>query len=445
MTESEILIRFLMKIQKHHSETQSTTFHKKQPKSLLEPTTLLMKCDIMIFESESLIFKNRSVFNIKYIPEKILHRDDQIKEVAQRLQWILQGSKPKDFIIYGFGGTGKTLTTLYVVDELRKLADFQYFYINLKKARTEVRALNTILDKLIKKTRNTASPSNLFRMIFDYIETIPQQHIFFILDEIDKIETGYDGLLYCFLRPHEVSETTKDITLIACSNDMNFPRELDVGTRSSFACMDKLMFPRYDANQLKDILKQRAQEGLKEGACEDKILSLCAAHGAQEHGDARKTIELLEKAAEIAMGDKQSKILEIHLNRAREQIEYEAVYKGLTLLPTQCKAVALACIKDQKKKKNGNDDSTTKTIYIEYKNICDSRGLKILTQRRVSDILNDLSYLGMINGTITFNIQSKGKKKVVEIIISSEKAEKIITDDEMFEMFRPVVVQKKLF
>lgn len=402
----------------------------------------------MIFESESPIFKNRGVFNIKYIPEKIIHRDDQIKEVANRLQWILQGSKPKDFIIYGFGGTGKTLTTLYVVEELRKLADFQHFYINLRKARTEVRALNIILDKLIKKTRNTSSPSNLFRMIFDYIETIPQKHIVFILDEIDKIETGYDELLYCFLRPNEVSETTKEITLIACSNDMNFPRELDIGTRSSFACMDKLMFPRYDANQLKDILKHRAQEGLKDGVCGDEILSLCAAHGAQEHGDARRTIELLEKSAEIAMAERQPRISEKHLNMAREQIEYEAVYKGLTLLPIQCKAVALACIKDEKKNrnKNGSDSniSTTSTIYTEYKNICDTKGLKKLTQRRVTDILSDLSYLGMIRGTITYNIQSKGKKKTVEVIISPEKAEKIITDDEMFEIFRPVVVQKKL-
>ncbi len=410
-----------------------------------------MKCDNMIFEAESPIFKNRSVFNIKYIPEKILHRDDQIKEVASRLQWILQGSKPKDFIIYGFGGTGKTLTTLYVVEELRKLTDFKYYYINLRKARTEVRALNQILDKLTKKTSNTSSPSELFRRIFEYIETIPQKHIFFILDEIDKVETGYDGLLYCFLRPHEVSETTKEITLIACSNDMNFPRELDVGTRSSFACMDKLMFPRYDATQLKDILKQRAKDGLKEGVCGDEILSLCAAYGAQEHGDARKTIELLEKAAEITMVEKEPKISEQHITKALEQIEYEAVYKGLKLLPVQCKAVALACIKDNKKKTNGfgysseDRDSTTTTIYSEYKNICYTKGIKTLTQRRVSDILNELGYLGMIDGIVYINTNSKkGKKKVVEIIISPEKAEKIITDDETFEIFRPVAVQKKL-
>jgi len=399
----------------------------------------------MIFEAESPIFKNRNVFNIKYIPEKIFHRDVQIKEVANKFQWILQGSKPKDFIIYGFGGTGKTLTTLYVIEELRKRTpDFAYFYISLKEAHTEVQALNLITKKLFKKTCITCSASDLFSKIFSYIETLPQKHIFFILDEIDKVKTGYDGLLYCFLRPHEVSETTKEITLIACSNDMNFPGELDIGTRSSWSCMDKLMFPRYDAVQLKDILKQRAKDGLKEGVCEDKIISLCAAYGAQEHGDARKTIELLEKAAESAMDEKQPTITEHHVNKARENIEYEAVYNGLKILPIQCKAVALACIKDHKKNKNGNDNSTLKTVFSEYQNICASRGITVLTRRRVADLLNDLGYLGMISGTVTYNTPSRGKNKLVEIIISSEKAEKIITDDERFEIFRPIAVQKKL-
>ncbi len=398
----------------------------------------------MIFELESIIFKNRSVFNIKYIPEKIHHRDVQIKEVASRLQWILQGSKPKDFIIYGFGGTGKTLTTLYVLEELRKLTpDLVYFYISLKEAHTEVQALNLITKKLIKKMCITCSASDLFSKIFSYIETLPQKHVIFVLDEIDKVKIGYDGLLYCFLRPNEVSETTKEITLIACSNDMNFPLELDIGTRSSWSCMDKLMFPRYDAIQLRDIIKQRVHDGLKEGVCSSEIISLCAAFGAQEHGDARKTIELMEKAAEIAMDEKQLKITEQHVNKARENIEYEAVYKGLKILPTQCKAVALACIKDHKKKKK-EDNSTLKTIFSEYLNICASKGLTALTRRRVADLLNDLGYLGMISGTVTYNSPTRGKNKMVEIIISIEKAEKIITDDEMFAMFKPIVTQKKL-
>lgn len=126
-----------------------------------------------------------------------------------------------------------------------------------------------------------------------------------------------------------------------------------------------------------------------------------------------------------------------------EQIEYNAVYKGLNVLPPQCKAVALACIKDAKSKKNG-DHSTLKTIYSEYKNICDSRGITSLTRRRVADFLNDLEYMGMISGIISYNKPYEGKNKVVEIIISPQKAEKVITDDEMFEIFRPVVVQKKL-
>ena len=104
------------------------------------------------------------------------------------------------------------------------------------------------------------------------------------------------------------------------------------------------------------------------------------------------------------MEEKQSKITEHHIKKARENIEYEAVYKGLKILPIQCKAVALACIKDYKKKKNG-DNSTLKTVYGEYQNICASKGITSLTRRRVADLLNDLGYLGMISGTVTYKTQ----------------------------------------
>jgi len=51
---------------------------------------------------------------------------------------------------------------------------------------------------------------------------------------------------------------------------------------------------------------------------------------------------------------------------------------------------------------------------------------------------------GFKSGTVTYNTPTRGKNKIVDIIISIEKAEKIITDDEMFEIFRPIAVQKKL-
>lgn len=104
-----------------------------------------------MFETESPIFENRLVFSNKYVPDKIVHRDQQIEEVQARLQWPLMKnpSKPKDHVIYGFGGTGKTLISRHVVDELMKRTpDVTYFYVSLKDAHTLVRALNAILAKM---------------------------------------------------------------------------------------------------------------------------------------------------------------------------------------------------------------------------------------------------------------------------------------------------------
>jgi cell division control protein 6 len=406
-----------------------------------------------MFQINSPIFENRFVFSKKYVPDKIVHREEQIKQVADRLQWALMGSKPKDHIIYGYGGTGKTLVSRHVTEELiKRTVDVAYFYASLKESHTLVRALNSILGKMGGKTGKTNSSQHIFEKIYDIVNMLPQQHIIFILDEIDKVIEGYDDLLYGFLRSNEIATTEKDITLIATSNDFNFPNELEIGTRSSFAMMDKLTFPRYDAIQLKDIIKNRAVLGLKIDTYDDTLLSLCAAHGARDHGDARKTIELLEKAAEIAMMQKGTQITQTHVQLALEQNEFEGVYHGLKTLPTQAKAVALACIRDRKRILKSNPEikieSTTNTVYSEYLAICNRLGWNNLAISRFRDIINDLAFLGLLNNTTTYTktitVPTRGKKKIIEIMIPVEKAEEIITSDEVFIQFRPEIVQMKL-
>jgi cell division control protein 6 len=362
-------------------------------------------------------------------------------------------SKPKDHIIYGFGGTGKTLISRHVVEELMKRTpDVTYFYISLKDAHTLVRALNAILAKMGGKAGKTNSSQHLFEKIYACVNTLPQKYIIFILDEIDKVVDGYDDLLYGFLRSNEKSPTDKEITLMATSNDFNFPSGLEMGTRSSFSLMDKLTFPMYNALQLKDILSNRAILGLKKNTYDDTILSICAACGARDHGDARKTIELLEKSAEIAMAAKGVvKITQEHIELALKQSDYEGVYHGLKTLPIQSKAVALACIRDRKrilKSRQKGGESTTNTVYGEYTNICHHLSISSLSLRRFSDIINDLAFLGMLNNTITYskttNVPTRGKKKIIELSISRERAEETITSDEVFCSFKPEFEQTTL-
>ena len=69
------------------------------------------------------LFKNKSVLQVKYTPESIPHRDEQIKSIASILASALRGERPSNLFVYGKTGTGKTLSVQYVQNELMKRAE----------------------------------------------------------------------------------------------------------------------------------------------------------------------------------------------------------------------------------------------------------------------------------------------------------------------------------
>ena len=69
------------------------------------------------------LFKNKSVLQVKYTPESIPHRDEQIKSIASILASTLRGERPSNLFVYGKTGTGKTLSVQYVQNELMKRAE----------------------------------------------------------------------------------------------------------------------------------------------------------------------------------------------------------------------------------------------------------------------------------------------------------------------------------
>jgi len=75
-----------------------------------------------IFESfdHNRIFKDKSILQSGYRPEDIPHREEQIKQVASILAPILRGEKTSNIFLYGKTGTGKTLSILYIKDEIMK-------------------------------------------------------------------------------------------------------------------------------------------------------------------------------------------------------------------------------------------------------------------------------------------------------------------------------------
>jgi hypothetical protein len=80
------------------------------------------------------------------------------------------------------------------------------------------------------------------------------------------------------------------------------------------------VFPPYDAPQLCDILKQRADIAFNEGILDEGVIPLCAALAAQEHGDARRALDLLRVSGELADRENAEKVTERHVKMAQEKL-----------------------------------------------------------------------------------------------------------------------------
>src|SRR5205823_4273192 len=105
------------------------------------------------------------------------------------------------------------------------------------------------------------------------------------LDEIDKIvQKNGDDILYQLLKINDDLSKAR-VSLIGISNDLKFTEYLDPRVRSRLAD-EKMVFPPYNAEELFDILSERARLAFENGTAEDGVLHLIAALAAQEHGDA---------------------------------------------------------------------------------------------------------------------------------------------------------------
>ena len=76
-----------------------------------------------VFLKKDSVFFDKKVLQSNYIPETILHREEQTKQVANIIAPALRGDKPSNVFIYGKTGTGKTLTIKHTTQKLSEIAE----------------------------------------------------------------------------------------------------------------------------------------------------------------------------------------------------------------------------------------------------------------------------------------------------------------------------------
>ena len=354
------------------------------------------------------IIKNRQVLTIDYVPDKLLFRTKESTAIAQSLSVILKKGRPSNLLIFGKPGTGKTAVVKNVIEHLYKKTNeldinLRVPFINAKNSNTPYKILYEIAELLgINKEGKMQvyftglSMSEATDRILDFIRRRSIK-VVIVIDEIDSlVNRKGDDILYNFTRANERISSDQFITLIGISNSLTFKDKLDPRVKSSLS-EEELVFNPYTIEQLKQILIDRCKLAFYDNVIPIGVINLCAAIAGRETGDARKAIDLLRVAAEIAERSMTMKISEDHIRSAQQKIDSDTNYEILRNSTLHTKLVILSIIKSR----NGS----TGEIYTIYQYFCSKIQQEALTQRRMTQIVGELDQLGLI----TTNIVNQGR------------------------------------
>ncbi|MGC8555404.1 MAG: Cdc6/Cdc18 family protein [Conexivisphaera sp.] len=377
--------------------------------------------------TSSSIFLNRDVLRNDYVPDHILFRDNEISQLGQMLAPLLRGNKPSNIFLYGKTGTGKTVVARYVMrkmnEKFRELGlNSTFIYVNTRLASTQYKVLVDLGSQLDVSIPFTGlSLSEASSRIFERIRR-DGRNVVVILDEIDYIVKNFgDDMLYEFTRVNN-QLSGNFITIMGISNDLKFKEYLDPRVLSSLS-EEEVVFPPYTVEELEAILRDRAAAAFRPGAVSDSAIRLCASLAASEHGDARRAVDLLRVAGELAEREGSDEVTADHVSRASRSIERDRTYEVIRSLPLHGKLILAAVLATP-------EEANTGRLYSNYVAIARRLGVEPLTQRRVSGILSELDVLGVVNAPVVSSGRF-GRSKRIKLAVPRDAVMRALGEDEL--------------
>ena len=375
------------------------------------------------------LFKDREVLRHDYIPEKLPHREEQIKLLGAMVAPVLRNARCSNIFIYGKTGTGKTAVAKYVLSHLECKAkeygaQVKFCYINCRMVGSEYRVFASLIQSFGISVPFTGLSVG---EVFDRFRTsLDSSRIIFIivLDEIDAlIKDRGDAFMYELTRINETLSKSK-VSIIGVSNDLRLKEFLDPRVFSSLS-EEELVFRPYDAGELRNILFERSKLSFQEGVLSESALNICSALAAAEHGDARRALDLLRVAGEVAERQGAKRVTEDHVRLAEKHIEHNRVVEALKNLTLHSKLVLLSVYHLNK------PSATTGEIYDVYNELCGEFGAGLLTQRRLGTLINELDSMGLVNAKVV-SMGRYGRTKKIRLEISRSLIRDVFADDGRF-------------
>jgi archaeal cell division control protein 6 len=366
-------------------------------------------------EKENLLFANKAFLDNLTLPSQIIGRERKAKELVRFLLGYKQGFVVPFVSVYGRSGSGKSTVVKFVCENLDE-DGISYAFVNLRKARTVFGCANLILRELGQPSLKSAQGINTaIEQISNAIEQRLSQNkknnntaklFVLVLDEFDvllydKRGKPSDFIYKLLVMEEKLREKGYLMCIVAISNNVMSDYEVDDRVRSRIGTSE-VFFEPYTKQAVLAILKDRAAKAFSQPV-DSEILQYCADQSSAEHGDARRAIDLLRVAAEIA-GKREEKISKMHVDLALARLQRDRVSTTLSSASYHLKLTATALARISYLTQEVWH--STSTVYNQYRHILGEEDTKPpLTYRRIAELLNELENMGLV----TSHTSSKGR------------------------------------
>jgi cell division control protein 6 len=391
-----------------------------------------------LFTREDPIFSTKELLEISHLPGegRIVGRDDEISQLATAVNPAIFGQSPSNVLIYGKTGTGKSLCAKYVSRRLIETAGDEgvtatFAYVDCAQDTTETQAVQTIADSVndvaatdINIPDKGLSTSTYYKRLWRILDQ-RFDVVVIILDEIDKLSD--DDILMQLSRAGEAGKITDcKLGVLGISNKIQYKDRMDERVKSSL-CEREFVFPPYDANQLRNIMEARS-DAFRDGVLEASTIPRAAALAAREHGDARKAIDILRYAGEIAQSNGSTTVREQFVTQARQRAEtdrFRELIRGSTP-HSRYVLQALAVLSLSNPQQEG---FRTSRVYEIYENICRQEGSESLSLRRVRDLLKEHAFLDIIEQSKHSGGSAEGSYTNHQLLEDPEVVKDVLTEE----------------
>ena len=223
--------------------------------------------------------KDFTVFDFNYIPERPVMREECKELIREMLQFELSGT-PNHLVIIGSRGSGKTLTLKYLQKVVPGQTALEIIYANCRHHNTSFK----IFSHLLGQRTAGASLGELYER---FLVKHPRKAVV-VLDEVDLMspKDRRREILYM------LSRSEQPYMIVMLSNSPHVLKQLDAATRSSLQPVP-LHFKNYNAEQIQQILGQRAERGLHSWD-EGVLAEIAALTTRMTNADARVAIKTLK-------------------------------------------------------------------------------------------------------------------------------------------------------